>query len=269
MTSNTNRRILTGFCMILTVLVLFVVTAAAQTSVTKRIQGAATSTTKQENGTVVYVEGNTVVLKMSTGEVRTVTVPDTRTAVVDGKEITVRDLKVGTTLTVTITTTTTPAVDRTNASVTGKVWHVQGRSVILTLPDGTNKMYQADSDMKFDVGGREATYFDLRKGMQVTANKIVEAPVTEVASNTVITGHAPTPRPVVAQVPAPIKRAAAAPAPARAPAPEPAVASEPAPVQAAAAPAKLPKSGSPLPLVGMLGLLFTGAGLGLRKFRRS
>jgi LPXTG-motif cell wall-anchored protein len=29
----------------------------------------------------------------------------------------------------------------------------------------------------------------------------------------------------------------------------------------------LPKTGSPLPLAGLLGMLFTGAGLGLRKLR--
>jgi LPXTG-motif cell wall-anchored protein len=31
----------------------------------------------------------------------------------------------------------------------------------------------------------------------------------------------------------------------------------------------LPKTASPIPLAGLLGLLFTGAGLGLRKLRRS
>ena len=48
-----------------------------------------------------------------------------------------------------------------------------------------------------------------------------------------------------------------------APAPEPA----PAPAPAPEAP-KMPKTASPLPLVGLLGLFLTGASFGIRKFRR-
>lgn len=263
MTNIRNRSILTGFCMTLAL----AVTAAAQTSTTQRIRGQATTTTRQESGTVTYVEGNTLVVKMSTGEIRTLTVPDSRTAIVDGKEITVRDLKVGTKLTATINTTTTPVTDRTVSNLTGTVWHVSGPNVILTLPDGTNKMYKARPEMKFDVGGQKATVFELRKGMRITAEKIVEEPRTEVAANTQVTGTAP--KPVVASAPpaepAPVAQVAVArPAPTPEPAPEPA--REP---EAAALPAKLPKSGSQLPLAGLLGIVFTGAGLAMRKFRLS
>jgi LPXTG-motif cell wall-anchored protein len=147
--------------------------------------------------------------------------------------------------------------------------------VILTLPDGTNKMYKATPQMKFDVNGQKATVFDLKKGMRITAEKIVEEPRTEITNNTLVTGTAPKPKPVeVAAAPAPAPQPtpaaaprAAAPPPAQVaaqtPAPTPAREPEPAPS------ATLPKTGSPLPLVGLLGLLFTGAGIGLRRLRRS
>ena len=266
MTNTTTRRILMGFCIVMTVFALLAVTAAAQTTTTEKIKGASTVTTTERHGTVVYVEGNTLVVKMSTGELKTLTVPDDRKATIDGKEVTVHDLKPGTTLTATITTTTTPVTQRTTTVGSGTVWYVSGPTVILTLPDGKNKMYKVKPDYKFDVGGQKATVFDLKKGMKVSAEKIVEEPITEVASNTTVTGHfpkpkevaaAPAPSPAPAPAPAPVKRAAPAPAP------------EPAPVHTAAVPTKLPKTGSPLPLAGMLGLLFTGAGLGLRMLRRS
>lgn len=270
MTSNTTRKIFIGSCTISTVFALLAVTATAQTTTTQKIKGTATSTTRQEQGTVTHVEGNTVAIKMSTGEMRVVTVPDSRTAIVDGKEITVHELKPGTTLTANITTTTTPVTERTVSNLTGTVWHVSAPNVILTLPDGTNKMYKARPDMKFNVGGQKATVFDLKKGMKVSAEKIVEEPRTEIASDSKVTGTAPKPKPVVTAAaqapepaPAPVKEEAAAPA--AAPTPEPAQVAE-TPAQL---PAKLPKTGSPLPLAGMFGLMFTCAGLGLRMLRRS
>lgn len=265
---NTTRGILMGFCTTLTVLGLLALTVTAQTPVTTKIKGTATTSTKVERGTVEMVEGSTVAIRMSTGELRVVNVPSGKTAIVDGREITVNDLKVGTTLTATYTTTTTPVTERTVTSGTGKVWHVQGNSVILTMPDGKNKMYVVKPDYNFIVDGRKATVNELKKGMTVSAEKIVEAPLVEVAANTLVTGTGPKPKPaapVVAQSPAP----APTPAPVEAPAPAPVeVAAAPQAAPAETAPS-LPQTGSPLPLVGMLGLLFTGAGVGLRLLRRS
>jgi hypothetical protein len=178
------RGIPRGLCMLLTVFAGLATMAQAQS----------TTTTTQQHGTVTYVEGNTLVIKMSTGEVRTLTVPDSRTALIDGKEVNIHDLKVGTTLTATITTTTTPVVDRTVSKLTGTVWYVSAPTVILTLPDGTNKIYKSLPGYKFIVNGKPATVFQLRKGMMISAEKVVEQPTTEISSNTTVTGHAPAPK---------------------------------------------------------------------------
>src|ERR1700744_61271 len=130
MNNDKTCRRLIGFSSQMAVLALLTVTASAQTSTTTRTVGASTSTTRQERGRVVQVEGNTVLLRMSTGALREVTVPDSRTAVVDGKTITVHELKPGTTLTATYTTTTTPVNDRTVSNLSGKVWFVSGKTVI-------------------------------------------------------------------------------------------------------------------------------------------
>ncbi len=264
---TTRRKILIGLCMTFAVIVFLAATVAAQMpqTTTEKIKGAATVTTQEMKGTVVQVEGNNLVVKMSDGEIKTFNnVPDSRKAIIDGKEVGVRDLKPGTKLTATITTTTTPVTVRTTTVGSGRVWYVAGTTVILTLPNGENRQYKVARDYKLTVEGRPATVFDLRKGMTVSAEKIVEEPTVEITSGTRVVGEAPAPPPA--------RMAAAEPAPAPAAAPV----AEPAPAPAAAAPAaepapakKLPKTGSPVPLMGLLGLLFVGGSYGLRLIRRS
>ena len=109
---------------------------------------------------------------------------------------------------------------------------------------------------KFNVNGQPATVFDLRKGMVVAAEKIVEVPRTEFATNVAVTGQAPpAPTPVVAQTrpaQAPVQQAAA---PAPAPMQQPSAA--PAPT--------MPDTASPFPLAGALGAALIGASFLLRR----
>jgi LPXTG-motif cell wall-anchored protein len=262
---TTRTRTIVKLCMNTTFVGLLAFTAVAQQKMpqttTERISGAPTTTNQNFTGKVLYVEGNTLVVKMSSGEVRTFNPPESRKFMIDGQELSVRDLTPGTMLHATITTTTTPVTTRTTTVGSGKVFFVSGNSVILTLPNNENRQYKVKPDYRFIVDGRKASVHELRKGMTVAAEKIVEEPTTEIAADTTVTGSAPKVEVAQARPPA---REEPAPAPAAAPAPAP------APVeQAAALPAKLPKTGSPLPLFGVLGCLFVGASLGLRRLRRS
>jgi hypothetical protein len=220
-------------------------------------------------GTVAHVEGNNLVVRMSSGEIRYFQPPESRRFIIDGRELTLRELKPGTTLTATVTTTTTPVTDRTTTIGTGTVWFVSGPNVIITLPNGENRMYKVTDDYRFTVAGKKATVYDLRKGMRIAAEKIVEVPRTEMASNVVVTGQAPpAPQPKTEVAQAPRREVAPPPEPAPEPAREPTPAPAPAP-QAAAAPAKvLPPTASPFPLIGLFGLLFTGSALALHRLRR-
>jgi hypothetical protein len=262
--------------------VVVVATAAAQQKMpetTKEsIKGDSSHVTQRLEGTVQYEQGNTLVVRMSSGEIREFNVPDSQKFNIDGKEVTVHDLKPGTKLQATVTTTTTSVTDRTTTVGTGKVWYVAGNNVILTLPNGENRMYKVEEHYKFNIGGnKDATVFDLKKGMTVSAQRITEEPRVEIATNTVVTGQAPpppAPKPVVARTPpptpapAPREVAQATPPPARpAPAPEPVQVAQatPPPAPAAAPAAELPNTGSQLPLIGLLGLVFTIAGLSLKR----
>jgi hypothetical protein len=261
MSSNMIR----NACMAVCAVTLSFALAFAQPTTTKSTTPTGAATTTQEvTGTVLAVDGNNLVLRMSTGEIRNVVAPESARALIDGKEVAAKDLKVGTKLKATITTTTTSVVDRTVTVGSGKVFFVNGPYVILTLPNNENRQYKVADSYKFMVDGKPASVYQLKKGMKVSAEKIVEEPRVVVTANRVITGEAPPPvktetAAVSAPAPAPTPKPAA---PARAEAPAPAPTPQPA------APAELPKTGSPLPLIGLAGALLTGCSLGARALRR-
>ncbi len=210
--------------------------------------------TKVEKGEIAYVDGNNVVVKMEDGSLRHFdNVPDSARITVDGKEIGVHDLQVGMKVQKTITTTTTPKTITTVKTVTGKVWQVMPpNTVILTLEDGKNEQFKIPKNQKFNIDGQMVDAWGLKKGMKVSATKVVEEPVTVVEQRAQRTGTMPpAPPPPPADAPV-IVFVAVAPAPT---------------TVAEAAPAALPKTGSSLPLIGFLGLLSLASAFGLKVVR--
>jgi len=125
--------------------------------------------------------------------------------------------------------------------------------VILTLEDGTNQQFQIPKDQKFNVDGQETDAWGLKKGMKVSATKIVEVPEVHVSREQRVAGTmppqpAPPPAPP-ADMPILIARAAPTPVP-------------------GAAPAELPKTGGILPLLGLLGCLSLLSSAGLAIVRK-
>lgn len=237
--------------------VALVVSGAAQvqteTSVT---HGQPTHQVSVERGEVVLVDGNDLVVKMEDGSLRHIpNVPESARVTVDGKQLGIHDLKPGMKLERTVTTTTTPRTITTVQSVTGKVWHVSPpNTVILTLDDGTNQSFNIPKGQQFNIDGRTVDAFGLKKGMKVSATKVVESPETVVSQEKQLTGTMPPPPPP-AELPILIVFV------------KPAVPS-PAPAEPEVAAAKLPKTGTMLPLIGLLGLAFTGVSFGMRLLRK-
>jgi hypothetical protein len=214
----------------------------------------ATIVTQVEHGEVVYVSGNDLVIKMEDGTIRHfANVPESARATVDGKQLGIHDLKPGMKLQRSITTTSISKTITTVQSVTGKVWAINPPiNVILTLADGSNQQFKIPKNQKFNVDGQMVDAWGIKKGMTISATKIVEVPIVSVSERRNVTGSSP----VVAAAPPP-------------PPPPPdtpilvAEAEAPAP-----APAELPKTASSLPLIGLLGLLSLASALGLRTARR-
>jgi hypothetical protein len=144
------------------------------------------TTTNRVSCEVVQVEGTYLLVKLASGEIRVFNVDPARRFIVDGTPLTVHQLKPGTILTATFTST--PPVGAPVTTVTGKVWYASGNTVILTLPDGTNKSYTVPASFKFIVGGEPAPVSKLRKGMNVTAHRIPEPPAVEISHDVEVTG---------------------------------------------------------------------------------
>ena len=64
-------------------------------------------------------------------------------------------------------------------------------SVILTLEDNTNQEFKIPKDQKFNVDGKMVDAFALRKGMKVSATKIVEVPTVVSSELQSVTGKKP------------------------------------------------------------------------------
>jgi hypothetical protein len=232
--------------------VAFSLPAAAQVKSTETVEhGSPVQQVNVARGEVVYVSGNDVVIKMEDGSLRDFfDVPDSLTITVDGRQLNVHQLKPGMKVEKQTITTSTPRIITKVETVTGKVWRVSPpHSVILTLEDGTNQAFNIPKGQKFTINGQETDAFGLKKGMNVSAQRITEVPETVVTQEVSRTGTMPPPPPPKQDVPvlivaapaeAPVQTAAAQPAPA-----------EPAPT-------KLPKTASLLPLLGLLGMLFCG-----------
>ena len=217
--------------------------------------GPATKTITIENGEVVAVEGNNLFVKMPDGTLRDFpNVPASARVDVDGKQLSVHELQPGMKLQRATVVSTTPYVVTTIQTVTGKVWHVTPPlKVILTLENNENQAFMIPDGQKFMVDGRETDAWGLKKGMNVTATKIVETPFTSVSQHTQVTGTLPTSGTVLI--------AKGAPTPAGSAAGTTTTASTTGSTQ-------LPKTGSELPLLGIVGLLSISGALVSRVARR-
>jgi hypothetical protein len=257
--NSTNRRIQIGLMLTAGVISsIFAISMSAQVQTeTNTTSGQATHEVTIERGEVVLVRGNDLIVKMEDGTIRHFpNLPESDRVTVEGRQVGIHELKPGMKLERTITVTTTPKTVTTVQTVTGKVWHITPpSSVVLTLEDGTNQQFQIPKDQKFNVDGRETDAWGLKKGMRVSATKIVEVPEVHIHREQRVAGTMPPPAPVAA--------------PPAAPPPDmPILIARAAPVAVPGAPPEeLPKTGGILPLIVLLGCLslLSSAGLGIAR----
>ena len=219
------------------------------------------------HGQVVYVSGNDVVIKGDDGRIRDFpNVPEDARVTVDGQQLGVHELIPGMTIERTTITTTTPRVITTIKTVSGTVWQVNPpTSVILTLENGKNQQFTIPDGTKFTVDGQQTDAFSLRSGMKVSATAVTEVPENVVTKEVTRTGEMPPPPTetfdshvallviIVPYVPT-ADTADAAPA-------------DTNPASTESTPAQLPKTGSSLPLVGLVGGFFCVLAFGLKARR--
>ena len=234
---------------VLAVVTLTCVTAAlasAQTSVTKSFE-------------VVSVDGNDLVVKLPEGT-KELTVPEDFRFTVDGQQLSVHDLKPGMKGTAVVTTKTTLVPVTVTEVKNGTVRQVNGPTIIVQTPEGFKMFTQSDVNkrgVKIIKDGKPAEISDFRAGDTLSATIVTSMPPKVITEK---------------QVNAYLARAAAGGSAAGSTSTSgSAVPSSSAAAGASGAPSaegrKLPKTASPLPLVGLIGAasLLIGAGLTARR----
>jgi hypothetical protein len=212
-----------------------------------------TSTTETKRFEVIAVDGSNLVVKLPDGT-RELTVPDDFRFTVDGQQLSVHDLKPGMKGTATITTKTTMHPVTVTEVKNGTVRQVTGSNVMVQTEQGFKNFTQGDLDkrgVKIYKDGKVAELSDLHAGDKLSATIVTARPPRAVTEK---------------EVQATLARAeSGAPSAAQA-APAPAAAATSG--SEAAPPArKLPKTASPIPLVGLVGVLslFFGVALTIRR----
>ena len=252
-------------------------------------------TTDIQKGTVVATWDKTLVVRMPDGSVRQFDVPPGFQFDHDGQKVGLADLKPGWELTAKITTTTTPKSVTTTEIRNGQVVKVAGRTLIYQDDAGKNGNWTPPSGFKFYIDGvptdvadlkpgtkltatiiRTSTTIESKKGYKVAAEKSQAEKDKEAADKKAAADQAAAEKAAAhkaAADKAAADKAAADKAAADKAAADKAAADKAAADKAAADAAaakgkkKLPKTGSELPLMGLLGAasLALGAGLTLRR----
>jgi LPXTG-motif cell wall-anchored protein len=209
-------------------------------------------TTDIRTGEVLWVQGNTVIVRGPAGVTRFDVDDDVRFNL-DGKEVSVHELKPGVKFTATVKTTTTPIQEYATEVKQAEVVNVLGSTITIRNSNGEYKKFTADDikniNVTITIDGKAVNASQLKKGDRISATIITPLPPTSMTETEVaaVLTSPPPPPPVAAPAPKP--------APAAAPPAEP-------------KPAKLPKTGSSLPLVGFAGLLALALGAALSVRRR-
>jgi LPXTG-motif cell wall-anchored protein len=252
---------------------------------------SAQTVTDIQHGTVVTTWADQLVVKMPDGTFKQFAVPAGFQFDHDGQKVGLADLKPGWDLTAKITTTTTPKTVQTTEIRNGKVVAVNGRTLVYQDDAGKNGQWTPPSGFKFMIDGQPTDVADLKPNTKLTATIIRTSTTTETKKNYQVSAEKSqadkdkeaadkkaaadkaaadkAARDKAAADKAAADKAAADKAAADKAAADKAAADKAASDAAAAKPAKkkLPKTGSELPLLGVLGAasLALGAGLTLRR----
>ena len=146
---------------------------AQQTTTTTTTPQGVTKDVQVENSTVVYVSGDTVVLRNATGDLQLLSLPADETISVNGQPVAPRDLKPGTTLTHvhmrSVQQSTVTNVTQIDGTV---IRFITPNSVILRLGENTVDRFTIPPHANIQVDGRDVRPADLRPGMRVSATVV-------------------------------------------------------------------------------------------------
>jgi LPXTG-motif cell wall-anchored protein len=233
------------------------------TAIVSQAQTGTTSETKKFR--IIAVDGNRIVVRLPEGT-RELTVPDDFRFNVDGRMLSVRELETGMAGTATITTRTTVVPVTVTEVKNGTVAKALGTSLIVATGGAYKVFSQSDIDKRGVTimrDGKPAQISDFRENDRISASIITTKPPKVLTAKEV---QATLARSTPAAGPVAAAPAAAAPPPSTPVAP--AAAPQTAAATSGRAPKKLPKTASPLPVLGLAGLVSVVVGGSLTARRR-
>ena len=150
-------------------------------------------------GTVVYVSGNDLIVRMADDQLKHFVVPSDSKFTVDGKEIGVQDLQPGTKLTQTITTTVEEQMVTHVQTVDAKVLEVKPPHLTIAMGD-KEKYMTVPEGTRFTINGKEMGLSDLRAGMHLKGTVVTAVPTTVAVRSNKVTGQTPIETPTLVGV---------------------------------------------------------------------
>lgn len=231
--------------------------SAQQKTVERTAAGPHEVKVELKHSTVAYVEGNHLVARLEDGSLEAIRIPAGTRFDVEGQSMTLSELKPGMVITETTINTIKPEIVKTVEITDGTVFRVIGNRLIIRDQDNKLIHLTIPEWAKITIQGEEMELQNLRPGMKVTATVITEEPMTVVERETRTHVRHPAKAPKTTPPEAALQQPAAAPQAETPPAPP----AEPV--------TELPKTASPLPLMGLVGLLSLATSLALRKVRKA
>jgi hypothetical protein len=167
---------------------------AQQTTTTTTAPQGITKDVQVENSTVLYISGDTIVLRNAAGGLQLLDLPADETISVNGQPVAPRDLKPGTTLTHvhmrSLQTSTVTNVTQIDGTV---MRFITPNSVILRLGDNTVDRFTIPPHANIQVDGRDVRPSDLRPGMRVSATVVRTNEQHTHSNQTSVSGAVATP----------------------------------------------------------------------------
>lgn len=209
-------------------------------------QGATATSTEStavthqvKSGTVESVSGNKIVVKEADGN-HEYTLPDGFVFQLNGQPVGVDQLKPGMKVDAVITDKVTTRNVKVTRVASATVMQVAPGGIVVKTANGDLKSYDfkdaQGNDIVYVQDGKEIPLRSVKKGDKLSGTLVTTLPPTTTKQRSAVARATPADEPAPAQV-------------------------------AAAAPARMPKTASPLPLLGLLALVSGGIALSLRAVR--
>jgi hypothetical protein len=167
---------------------------AQETSTSTNKPTSMTKSVTVDHAQVVYVSGDDVVLKDDDGRLRLLAVSSATPLIVDGKAAKPGDLTPGATLSHVQAKTSVQSEVTTVTQIDGTITQIQApKWVTLRFMDGTSKRYEIPAHATFKVNGKDATAFELRKGMKISATAITTEGMDTHSGKSALVSQTPPP----------------------------------------------------------------------------